>query len=167
MIRWTLPAVLALLAGCQRCGLRDDDPLEPNNTFDQATVLVLGQAAEGRANQNNPDVFAADAPVGHTLVFEARSRGLENCPRFSLHGPGRELLYQDADFRCHLRSEKLFQAPGVELQLLDAEGGVAGRYVLRANTQREGRYFLTIVEQGEADNAFPFSWDYRLVATVE
>lgn len=165
MWRTLLPLAL-LMAGCPR-GARRDDALEPNDDASQATPLTPGQPIEGRANQDNPDVFSLEAPEGRTIIFRAESRGLENCPAFTATGPDGALLYEDRHRFCNRGPDDAVKAPGVELQLLDVQGYQIGTYELRVPALQAGRYLLTIVEQGRVDNLAPFSWDYRLTARVE
>jgi hypothetical protein len=162
------PVLLAtlLLTGCPR-GARPDDALEPNDDPARATPLALDTAVEARANQGNPDVFSVEAPAGRTLIFLAESRGLEVCPAFTVNGPGGEALFEDVHANCNRTAEEPRKAPGVEFHTRFGAGTSAEAYELRIPTAQPGRYLLTILEQGRADNLAPFSWDYRLTARVE
>lgn len=40
-------------------------------------------------------------------------------------------------------------------------------YHLSPIVQTAGTYYLTVVERGQADIIFPYSWDYRPTATLE
>ncbi|MBN1208680.1 MAG: hypothetical protein JXB05_27715 [Myxococcaceae bacterium] len=165
MWRTLLPLAL-LVAACPR-GARPDDALEPNDDASQATPLTPGQPVEGRANQDNPDVFSLEAPEGRTIVFQVDSLGLENCPAFTVAGPDGALLYEDRHHFCNRGPADAVKAPGVEFLLLNVQGHEIGGYELRVPAQQTGRYLLTILEQGRVDNLFPFSWDYRLTPRVE
>lgn len=155
-----------LLTGCPR-GARPDDALEPNDSPESATPLTPGQPVEARANQGNPDVFSVEAPEGRTLVFLAESRGLENCPAFTVTGPGGQALFEDVHSHCSRVAEEPRKAEGVEFHMRFGAGTSAEAYELRIPTAQPGRYLLTILEQGRADNVAAFSWDYRLTARVE
>lgn len=165
--RLLLLATTVLLAGCPRSA-RPDDALEPNDDPAQATPLPPGQPVEARANQGNPDVFAVDVPAtGGTLVFLAEDRGLENCPAFTVTGPGPQALFEDVHSFCNRVAEEPRKAPGVEFHMRFGTGSDAESYELRIPASQPGRYLLTILEQGRVDNAAPFSWDYRLTARLE
>lgn len=153
-----------LWAGCTHT--RPDDALEPNNTGEQATPLTPGTPVQGRANQGNPDVFALEVPAGKAaVVFRLESLGLEDCAAFTITGPGAQVLYDDGRFRnCQRPASPPVAVAGARLSSL---GGGAQGYELRAPATQAGRYFLTILEQGQADNSFLFSWDYRLTALLE
>jgi hypothetical protein len=152
------------LAGACSCNEpRPDDGLEPNDDFEHATRLTPGMPIEGRANQDDPDVFAVEAGPDEVLLFVLEDRGYENCPTFLLHDPaGHELLGQDLASNCGVSLAETRLEPGVELRELD-DGG----YEIQAPAVAAGDYFLTITEDGEADNIAPFSWDYRVTVTVE
>ncbi len=157
---------LSVLAGClllAACpGPRDDDALEPNDTFAEATRLTLGVPVEGRANQDNPDVFVVAAGPAATLRFTLDDRGLENCPVFRVHDPAKtELVGQDPASDCGVSPADTRFAHGASIEER-SDGG----YVITVPAEAEGDYFLTIIEDSEADNTAPFSWDYRLTATV-
>ncbi len=150
--------VLALLAsGC----LRPDDLLEPNNNVALATALQVGQIVEARANQGDPDVYKIAARRGQSLHFKLQSRGLEECPGFRLEDPRNQVLFK-TQARCrrvgHQAPEK---AAGVTWQT-----GADFGYRLSTTAEIDGFYYLIILEGSDADNLFPYSWDYRLVVDV-
>jgi hypothetical protein len=159
-----LVALVPLLClGCTSA--RSDDALEPNNTREQATPLTSGTPVEGRANQNNPDVFAIDVPAGKTaLIFHLESVGLEDCAAFTVEGPDGQTLYDDGSFGgCERPASPTIMVAGAALMRLSSPPG----YELRIPAVHAGRFLLTVDEQGQADNIFLFSWDYRLTARLE
>ncbi len=158
--RLALPLATLLLTGCVHA--RDDDALEPNDDFAEATRLSPGDAIEGRANQGNPDVFVVAAGPDQSLVFALADLQYENCPAFRVHGPdGRELLGQDPSSNCSVPASETRQEPGVVLRELEN-----GDREIEIPAAVEGDYFLTIIEGSEADNIAPFSWDYRVTAIL-
>lgn len=157
---WLLAATLA--GGCSCGEPRADDALEPNDEFAEATPLTPGVAIEGRANQDDPDVFVIEAGPDQVITFSLVHRGLENCPTFQVHGPGAvELVGQDPADDCGVSADATRLVPGAAVRAL-ADGG----HEIEAPAAAAGAYYLTIVEDGEADNIAPFSWDYRLTATI-
>lgn len=158
--RLALPLATLLLTGCVHA--RDDDALEPNDDFAKATRLSPGDAVEGRANQSNPDVFVVAAGPDQLLVFALEDLQYEKCPAFRVHGPGgRELLGQDPSSNCSVPASETRLEPGVVLREQDN-----GDYEIEIPATVAGDYFLTIIEGSEADNIAPFSWDYRVTATL-
>ena len=158
--RTTLSSLLGLvlLAGCP--GPREDDALEPNDNFEQATRIELGEAVEGRANQDNPDVFVVAVEAGVSLEFSLEDRGLENCPSFQVHDPNElELLGQDPSSDCLPDETRTVEGASFE------ETGEGG-YRIVVSAELAGDYYLTIIEGSEADNIAPFGWDYRLTASL-
>ncbi len=150
---------LILLSSCNR---RPDDALEPNDTPAQATAITVGVSIEARANQSNPDVFKIDVAENQTLTFELESLGLEECPKFILTGPN-GVLYADAlPTSCHRMVSPDIHEEDVDFEVIERFG-----YRLRTKAKVAGIYYLTIIEGSQADNIFPFSWDYRLKAIVE
>ena len=156
----TALAALTMTAGCRTT--RSEDALEPNDDAQAATVLVAGQAVEGRANQGNLDVFAVDAAADQTILFRLESLGLEDCAKFTVTDPDGRTLYRDSGFTCERGPEPEVQAEGVTFTRVEGFG-----YELRIPAATAGTYLLTIDERGQADNIFAFSWDYRVTATVE
>ncbi len=155
-----LIGALTITAGCRTT--RSEDALEPNDNAQAATLLVAGQAVEGRANQGNLDVFAIDAAADPTILLRLESLGLEDCAKFTVTDPGGRTLYRDSGFTCERGPEPQVQAEGVTFTRVEGFG-----YELRIPATTAGTYLLTIDEHGQADNIFPFSWDYRVTATVE
>ncbi|HYV46724.1 MAG TPA: hypothetical protein VFA20_17790 [Myxococcaceae bacterium] len=169
-LRKLAPVLLALTTACSCSHLlaRPEDALEPNDDLAHATPLTAGQAVQGRANQGNADVFSLQVPeAGKRLLFRLENRGLENCPAFTVTGPDRrQVLYRDDWFRCHaVRGSRPQPAERVEGAALSPTAGSG--YELRVPAAAAGPYFLTISEQGEADNLFPLGWDYQLTAELE
>lgn len=152
----------AFVDGCSCIEPRPDDALEPNDDRDHATPLTPGVAIEGRANQDNPDVFVVEAGPAQTILFELVDRGLERCPTFQVHGPdGAELVGQDLTSNCGESVDEARLAPGAALRELP-DGG----FEIEVPALAAGPYYLTIEEDDQADNIAPFSWDYRLTATL-
>jgi len=152
-------AALALPAVAACPGARPDDDLEPNDSFEQATRLTLGSPVEARANQDDPDVFVVTAGGG-LLGFYLDDRGLENCPVFQVHDAARvELVGQDPTHNCGPDGTRL--AGGATFA-----AGADGGYLISVPVAATADVYLTILEDSEADNLAPFSWDYRLTATV-
>ena len=163
--RLGLLALAMLWMGCPRVLARSDDAFEPNDDFAHASPLTAGQAVKGRANQGNLDVFSLQAGAGKRILFRLESLGLENCPAFTVTGPGDQVLYRDDSYRCSKgRNSKPQPAQSVEGAALTT---VQNGYELRVPAATAGTYFLTVDEQGEADNMFPLSWDYQLTAELE
>ena len=159
-----LPVVtVSALAGlCVGGCPRPEDGLEPNNSFETATTLIPDVLVEGRVGQGNPDVFAVASTAGQTIVFDLTNLGGEDCAAFTVTAPDATVLYDDGNITCDPFRVPQIQVPGASLQ----RRGEAG-YVLRVPAERQGTYFLTLTERGQADNIFTFSWDYRLVAGLE
>jgi len=148
-----LLAAGALLTGCP--GPRPDDGYEPNDTFEQATRLTLASVIDARINQDDADVFVIQAEPG-LLLFLLEDRGLENCAVFRVHDAARtELLGQDPTSNCGPDGTRL--ATGVSFSA-NPDGG----YLISVPIGATGDVYLTILEDSEADNIAPFSWDYRL-----
>jgi glycine cleavage system aminomethyltransferase T len=148
--------------GCN-CFARPDDTLEPNDDLAHAIVLSAGQVVTARANQWNADVFVFSSEEGRTIVFSMQSLGGEDCAAFTVTGPEGEVLYQDSGSFCSSKGEyPAVKAEGVEFKAVEDSG-----YEIIVPTSTAGNYYLRIYEQGQADNIFPFSWDYRLMATIE
>jgi len=164
--RLGLLALAMLWMGCPRLLARSDDSFEPNDDLAHASPLTAGQAVTGRANQGNADVFSLqEVPAGKRILFRLESLGLENCPAFTVTGPGDQVLYRDDSYRCSRgRDSRPQPAQSVEGAALAV---VQTGYELRVPAATAGTYFLTINEQGEADNMFPLGWDYRLTAELE
>jgi len=161
------PLALAVLwMGCPRVLARSDDSFEPNDDLAHASSLTAGQTVKGRANQGNADVFSLQGvPAGSRILFRLESLGLENCPAFTVTGPGDQVLYRDDTYRCSKgRNSKPQPAQSVEGAALTV---VQTGYELRVPAATAGTHFLTIDEQGEADNMFPLGWDYQLTAQLE
>lgn len=160
------PLALAVLStGCSHLFARSDDALEPNDDTAHATPLTAGQSVKGRANQGNADVFSLQAAEGNRLVFRLESLGLEDCPAFTVTGPDGQVLYRDQTYRCHNghQGQPAERVAGAEVTRTQSPSG----YEVRAPAARAGTHFLTIHEQGEADNVAPYSWDYQLTAQLE
>ena len=86
----------------------------------------------------------------------------EECPKFTLTGPD-GVLYADAfPTSCHRIATPDVHEEGVDFETLENFG-----YRLRIKAKVAGIYYLTVIEGHQADNIFPFSWDYRLTATIE
>jgi hypothetical protein len=167
---WLGPLAMAVLAaGCSRLLARSEDSFEPNDTFDRATLLTADQPVQARANQGNLDIFSFQvADAGTRLLFRLESLGLEDCPAFTVTAPDAQVLYRDETFRCSGgRNSKHQPAERVEGATLTLTSSPGPAYELRVPAARAGTHFLTIDEQGEADNMFPLGWDYRLTATIE
>lgn len=148
------------MGGCPR----PEDALEPNNTPETATRLVEGQPVEARVVQKNPDVFVIAAGPGQTLVFSLETLGEEDCNFFRVTGPGGAALYEDENTGCGRLGAEPYVQPGGQLDLV---GDDLENYVLTIDAATAGDYYLTIIENGAADNLFDFSWRYRLTATIE
>lgn len=157
----SLIAVVPLVVGVCGCP-RVDDALEPNDTAQTASPLVLGEPLTARVVQGSPDVFAIAVGPGETLIFTLESLGEEECAAFTVTGPSDVLLYADQAGLCSLLGEEEFQVDGASLTPLADFG-----YELRVPAEIAGDYFLTIVELGQADNIFTFSWHYRLTVNLE
>jgi hypothetical protein len=158
-------AATTLLAAClvlASAGCRKDDALEPNDTYETATLLQSGNEALATAYQNNPDVFSIEVPAGGTLVFKLSSRGHEDCPEFVVLGPKEDTLYQDEEGLCTDPWKAKVQKPGVS-----ASGGRGAGYEFRISAKEAGKYYLRIQERRQADNLFGYSWDYSLTASLE
>ena len=162
-IRWLVSlGVCAAACGTTGCRTaRPDDALEPNDDLASATRLVAGQAVEGRANQGNPDVFAIQAAAGQTIVLRLESKGNEDCAAFQVTAPSGTVVYEDKGATC-TSLERAQPTASASLTVVQGFG-----YELRVTAAETGLYDLTINELGQADNVFPFSWDYRLTATLE
>ena len=163
--RWLgLSAVILLLplllGGCPR----PEDDLEPNDTPGTATVLTVGQAVVGRVVQGNPDVFAVTAGPEEIVVFAMESLGEEeaDCAAFTVTGPDETVLYQDRNTYCGRYGTEPIVVEGAALEEVPGFG-----FELRVPAASQGRYVLTVVEKGQVDNIFTFSWQYSITATVE
>ena len=156
--RWPLLALCLLLAA----GCRKDDALEPNDTFESATLLTPGSERLASVFQNSPDVFVLEAPAGKTLVSKLSSRGGEDCPEFTLLGPGEKTLYEDAEGFCSDPWKARKKDASVQ-----ASGGRGSGYEFRVGVKDAGKYYLRIQERRQADNMLGYSWDYALTAQVE
>jgi hypothetical protein len=159
--RSLVAALVLVLAGCRSACARDDDGLEDNDTFQQATKLEVDKPIDGRANEDDPDVFVVDAPEGKTLTFALTSRGLEEgYADFCLfYGDEQALLFDGS--RWHdCAPEGTQRATDIATVTQDGRDFVVA-------THRPGRYFLSIIQGGEADNQLPFSWDYTIVAHIQ
>jgi hypothetical protein len=153
-------SVVGGILGC-RPSARPDDVLEPNDDFEHATKLAADQAVTARANQNNDDYFAIDVAAGQKIIFRLQSLGLEDRPVFTVFSPVKEVLYKDRDdFSGPRQTES--HTEGVTSEDIKDFG-----YELRIPAKISGTYYLLIRERPQADNIFPFSWDYRLIATIE
>ena len=154
-----LSSLLVCFGSCD--GVRPDDGLEPNDTAAQATRLQIGSAIEARANQGNPDVFVFDVAASQAIVIELQSRGLENCPGFTLVGPGEEVLFADRTARCRRVGPPATQKASVDFEIF-----ADGSYRFRSVAEMAGPHYLTVLEGGDADNVFSYSWDYRITASA-
>ncbi len=153
--------LLLALAGCRSACMRDDDSLEANDWLDEATPMRLGEPIEARANEGDPDAFVVEVPAGRTLVWEATHRGKENNAGFDLYGPGfARIEWERADAGA-------FAGATFEGVTNPDKHWQYATYRFRVTPTREGRYYMIITEHGQADNMLPFSWDYRLTATLE
>ena len=159
----TLPALTALIMGltaCHGCP-RSEDALEPNDTRETATRLQVGIPVEGRAVEHNPDVFVVTVPAGSTsLMFDLDSRSDdEPCATFRVIHPSGRALWEEDEGSCpHGRPQRV----GEVTLTIPREGS----YRITVPIDAPGDYSLRIDEQGQADNLFSFSWDYRLTALI-
>jgi len=148
--------------GCKHFA-RPDDTLEPNDDLEHATIITAGQAVTARANQWNADVFVFNSEGKGTIVFSMQSLGGEDCAAFTVTGPDSEILYQDSGRFCSSKGDyPAVKAKGVELIGVEDFG-----YEINVPANKAGAYYLQIYERSQADNIFPFSWDYRLTATIK
>lgn len=153
-------AFAASLTGC--VGPRPDDALEPNDDLASATPLVLGEYVDGRANQDNPDVFSVEVPAGETLYFALKDRGLEDCAGFVVQTSETDILYEDTYQSCSHTSLDVPVTNGAARTDIEGFG-----YEIEIASTVAGTYFLTVLEHGEADNVAPFSWDYSIRASLD
>ena len=141
---------------------RLEDYLEPNDTIETATQLMLGVPITARVVQGNTDVFTISAGPNETLAFALESLGEEDCAAFNVTGPDSVVLFADQHFFCGDRDfTSPFAVEGAELAT-ETQGG----YVLSVPADAAGDYYLTINELGEVDNFFDFSWSYHLAVTT-
>lgn len=156
--------IVALCPLCFGGCPRPEDLLEPNDSKETATRLVIGMSVEGRVVQGNADVFVVSAAAGGTLVFDMQSIGEEeeDCVAFALVSPEGDTLYSDHRPACRLETDPPTQGEGVRLT---HDPGVG--YELTAPADVAGDYVLTLIELGEVDNLFTYSWRYRLTARTE
>jgi len=158
--------ILALLLvwtlGCRHFA-RPDDTFEPNDDMQHATKITVGQVVIARANQWNADVFVFSSEGKGTIVFSMQSLGGEDCAAFTVTGPNNVVLYQDSGSFCSSKGDyPAVIGEGVEFKKLEDSG-----YEINVSANRAGTYYLQIYERSQADNIFPFSWDYRLTAKVK
>ncbi|UCH50729.1 MAG: hypothetical protein JSV54_06850, partial [Chloroflexota bacterium] len=98
-----------------------------------------------------------------TIVFSMQSLGGEDCAAFTVSGPNGEILYRDSGSFCSSKGDyPAVKAEGVEFRMVEEFG-----YEISVPANVAGAYYLQIYERSQADNIFPFSWDYRLTATIE
>lgn len=159
----TAIAVGFLLPMCMGGCPRPEDALEPNDTPETATRLVVGEPAEARVVQYNADVFAVAAGPDETLVFTLENLGEEDCAAFEVTSPDGDTLYADTNGFCGRLGFYPMPGPGGELDRLPDDAG----YILTISAEQEGDYFLTLTELGRADNIFDYSWLYRVTAETE
>ena len=156
--------LIALLMACPcllgGCPPPEDDSLEPNDSLQAATPLASGVAVEGRAVQDDPDVFAVPAGSAGTIIFTMDDRGGQDCAAFTATAEDGTVLYADGRHLCGRVGPPDVQVEGAALLLL-ADGG----YQLTVPAGRAGTYYLEIHELPYADNLWPNAWDYRLTAT--
>lgn len=154
-------SVFCLLLPCASC--RYNPSSKPHDTFETATALTPGVEVLDAVGQDTADVFFIEAPAGKTVSFKLRSRGHEDCPEFTVVGPRQRTLYQDRHGFCGdppLMAET--QAEGVSVS-----GKRGAGYELRVPAEEAGKYFLRIQERRQADNLFPYRWDFGLTALLE
>lgn len=119
---------------------------------DRAVVFARG----------DPDVFVVEVPEGKTLEFALTSRGLEEgYADFCIYFGDEHVLLHDGSLSFHCAPSTTREATDIATV---TENGAGGFLVA---THRAGRYFISINERGEADNQFPFSWDYTIEAKIE
>jgi hypothetical protein len=148
------------MGGCPR----PDDGFEPNDMVETATPLAAGVPVVARSTQFNPDWFSIEAKAGQTVAFLAESLDFEVCPLFSAAGPDGTILYQEPLYSCR-DFEPVppdVQAEGVTLTIVPDVS-----FELRIPAYVDGLYYLSITEGAHADNVFTYSWEYRLIATLE
>lgn len=150
--------LLMPLAGC-----RFNDKFEPNDTYETATPLTSGNEVPATVGQDNPDIFSIEAPAGKTAVFRLRPIAHEDCPQFTVMGPGEKTLYQDKQAFCGA-PPWMAQTKADGVVVSGTKGSV---YELRVPAAEAGRYFLKVQERKQADNVFSFSLDYSLTAHIE
>ncbi len=148
--------------GCRHF-TRPDDALEPNDDPKHATILTAGQAVIARANQWNADVFVFSSEGKETIIFSIESLGGEDCAAFTITGPNDEILYQDSGNLCSSKGDyPAVKAEGVQFRGVEDFG-----YEINVPANIAGAYYLQIQERSQADNIFPFSWDYRLTVSIK
>jgi len=155
-------AILLTFLSCTGCvDQLSDDALEPNDTIEDATEITAGIPIDARANQGNSDVFKFEVDAEEILSIDVVSRGKDNCPGFSLIDSNELVLFKDARARCLRIGQPDIHDPTVEFQINDED------YFFQTKTTTSGYYYFTITEGRDADNIFPYSWDYRLTVTLE
>ncbi len=147
---------LLLTAGCPQ---PRDDGFEPNDSPETATVLQLNDPIQARTVQDNPDVYAVEAPAG-SLVFRLDTIEGQVCPAFTVTAPDGTILFRDTHRFCSRTGSTPDAIPGVQFGVDDAG------YTLRVPAQTAGRYVLTVRELGYADNIIDTFWEYTLTAGI-
>ena len=156
-------------AGCRGCA-RPEDGLEPNNTAATATPLTHGVSVTGRAVQGNVDMFAFAVPRPGVILFHMESRRPgrdEACASFTVTGPGGRVHFTESHHLCPLREAgTTTHTSGVTLTVTQNDRHRNVGYELRVPVSVSGTTYLKVLEHGQADNIFTFSWDYQITDTL-